>query len=79
MQLMPETARQLGADPQDPVQNVDAGARYLRQLLEKYDGALWHALAAYNAGAGAVDRYGGIPPYSETIDYVIRVDKEMKK
>ncbi|MGO9256569.1 MAG: lytic transglycosylase domain-containing protein [Bryobacteraceae bacterium] len=79
MQLMPETARQLGADPQDPVQNVDAGARYLRQLLEKYDGALWHALAAYNAGAGAVEKYHGIPPYNETIDYVNRVDRELKK
>jgi len=79
MQLMPETARQLGADPQDPVQNVDAGARYLRQLLERYDGALWHALAAYNAGAGAVEKYHGIPPYSQTIDYVNKVDKEFKK
>lgn len=79
MQLMPETARQLGADPQDPVQNVDAGARYLRLLLEKYDGALWHALAAYNAGAGAVEKYHGVPPYNETIDYVNRVDRELKK
>jgi soluble lytic murein transglycosylase-like protein len=79
MQLMPETARELGADAQDPVQNVDAGARYLRQLLEKYDGALWHALAAYNAGAGAVAKYHGIPPYSQTIDYINKVDKEYKK
>jgi soluble lytic murein transglycosylase-like protein len=79
MQLMPETARELGANPQDPVQNVDAGARYLRQLLEKYHGALWHALAAYNAGTGAVDKYHGVPPYSETIDYVNKVDKEFKK
>jgi len=79
MQLTPDTARALGADPQDPVQNVDAGARYLRQLLEKYDGALWHALAAYNAGPGAVQKYHGIPPYSETIDYINKVDKEFKK
>ncbi len=79
MQLMPETARQFGVDPRDPVQNVDAGARYLRELLEKYNGALWHALAAYNAGAGAVDKYHGIPPYSQTIDYVNKVDKEYKK
>lgn len=79
MQLMPATARQLGADAQDPVQNVDAGARYLRQLLEKYDGALWHALAAYNAGAGAVEKYHGIPPYSETIDYINKVDREYRK
>ena len=79
MQLMPDTARQLGADAQDPVQNVDAGARYLRLLLEKYDGLLWHALAAYNAGTGAVQKYGGVPPYGETIDYINRIDKEMKK
>ena len=55
------------------------GARYLRELLEKYNGALWHALAAYNAGTGAVEKYHGIPPYNETIDYVNRVDKEFKK
>jgi soluble lytic murein transglycosylase-like protein len=79
MQLMPATARQLGADPQDPVQNVDAGARYLRELLEKYDGALWHALAAYNAGTGAVAKYHGIPPYGETINYINKVDQEYKK
>jgi soluble lytic murein transglycosylase-like protein len=79
MQLMPETARELGADARDPVQNVDAGARYLRQLLEQYDGRLWHALAAYNAGSGAVQKYGGVPPYNETINYIYRIDKEMKK
>ena len=79
MQLMPETARELGANPEDPVQNVDAGARYLRELLEKYNGALWHALAAYNAGTGAVAKYHGIPPYSETIDYVNKVDSAYKK
>jgi soluble lytic murein transglycosylase-like protein len=79
MQLMPETARELGANPEDPVQNVDAGARYLRQLLEKYDGELWHALAAYNAGTGAVSRYHGVPPYSQTIDYVNKVDTEYNK
>ena len=79
MQLMPDTARLLGADAQDPVQNVDAGARYLRQLLLKYDGLLWHALAAYNAGTGAVQKYGGIPPYSDTINYINRIDREMKR
>lgn len=79
MQLMPETARELGANPQDPVQNVDAGARYLRELLEKYNGALWHALAAYNAGTGAVAKYHGIPPYNQTIDYVNKVDAEYNK
>lgn len=75
MQLMPETAHALGVDPNDPVQNVDAGARYLRDLLQKYDGGLWHALAAYNAGPGAVDKYNGVPPYSETIQYVKRIDQ----
>ncbi len=66
MQLMPETAQALGADPHDPAQNVDAGARYLRDLLEKYNYGLRHALAAYNAGPGAVDKYNGVPPYRET-------------
>lgn len=79
MQLMPETARTLGVDPNDPVQNVDAGARYLRDLLLKYDGGLWHALAAYNAGPGAVDKYSGVPPYSETILYVKRIDQQYRQ
>ena len=79
MQLMPATAEALGADPHDPAQNVDAGTRYLRDLLEKYDGGLWHALAAYNAGPGAVDKYQGVPPYRETIDYVGRIDRDLKK
>jgi soluble lytic murein transglycosylase-like protein len=73
MQLMPGTARELGADPRDPAQNVDAGARYLRDLLLRYDYRLWHALAAYNAGPGAVDAHHGVPPYRETIDYINRV------
>jgi soluble lytic murein transglycosylase-like protein len=76
MQLMPETARELQADPSDPEQNVNAGARYLRRLLLKYmDDAyqLRKALAAYNAGPAAVDRYGGIPPYPETQQYVRKV------
>jgi len=75
MQLMPETAETLGVDPRDPAQNVDAGVRYLHDLLNRYDGGLWRALAAYNAGPGAVDKYHGVPPYRETIDYVIRIDK----
>jgi soluble lytic murein transglycosylase-like protein len=79
MQLMPGTAQTLGVDPHDPVQNVDAGARYLRDLLQKYDGYLWHALAAYNAGPAAVDKYNGIPPYRETIQYVVRIDQILKK
>jgi soluble lytic murein transglycosylase-like protein len=79
MQLMPGTAATLGVDPNDPVQNVDAGARYLRDLLLKYDGFLWHALAAYNAGPGTVDKYKGVPPYRETIDYVKRIDRAYKQ
>jgi len=79
MQLMPATAVTLGVDPNDPVQNVDAGTRYLRDLLAKYDGLLWHALAAYNAGPGAVEKYKGVPPYRETIDYIKRIDTYYKK
>src|ERR1700685_789909 len=72
MQLMPGTAQILGADPRDPAQNADAGARYLRDLLKMYDGALWHALAAYNAGPGAVAKYKGLPPYADTLRYISR-------
>jgi soluble lytic murein transglycosylase-like protein len=75
MQLMPETAQLLGADPHDPAQNVDAGVRYLRDLLIKYHDGLWRALAAYNAGPAAVDKYHWVPPYRETIDYVNRIDR----
>jgi len=72
MQLMPATARQYGlADPFDPRANIDAGIRHLRSLLDRYDVSL--ALAAYNAGEGAVERYQGVPPYRETRDYVTRV------
>jgi len=76
MQLMPATARELQADPRDPIQNVDAGARYLRSLLLKYLDDPYQvrkALAAYNAGPGAVDRYGGVPPYTETLRFIERV------
>lgn len=79
MQLMPGTAETLSADPHDPAQNADAGARYLRDLLQKYDGRLWHALAAYNAGPGAVDKYHGVPPFRETVNYVKRIDTRYKK
>ena len=79
MQLMPGTAQMLGADAQNPAQNVDAGARYLRELLERFNGGLWHALAAYNAGPAAVEKYGGVPPFPETLHYVQRVEREWKK
>ncbi len=63
MQLMPATAKAMGANPHDMQENIDAGTRLLRDLLVKYDGDVVKALAAYNAGSGAVDRYKGLPPY----------------
>jgi len=69
---MPGTARELGVDPMDPVQAVDGAARYLRTQLDSF-GSLDLALAAYNAGPGAVRRHGGIPPYAETRAYVTAV------
>lgn len=73
-QLMPSTARALGvADPFDTWQNVEGGARYLKRWLDRFNGDLSLALAAYNAGPGAVLRYRGIPPYPETQRFVARV------
>ena len=79
MQLMPATARELGADPTIPEQNVDAGTRYLRDLLLKYDNQAYHALAAYNAGPGAVEKYHGVPPYRETQSYILSVLRNWRK
>jgi soluble lytic murein transglycosylase-like protein len=82
MQLMPATAAELNADPHDPAQNAEAGAKYLRDLLLKYEKdphQVSKAVAAYNAGPGAVDKYHGIPPYRETIEYVNRVLKQYEE
>jgi soluble lytic murein transglycosylase-like protein len=72
-QLMPGTAREMGVDPDDPLANLEGGARYLRQQLDRFDGDVEKALAAYNAGPGRVERAGGIPRIRETQVYVAAV------
>ncbi|MCX6607791.1 MAG: lytic transglycosylase domain-containing protein, partial [Acidobacteria bacterium] len=82
MQLMPATARELGVDPHDAEQNIEGGTRLLRDLLLKYQNEpdqVRRALAAYNAGAGAVARYNGTPPYAETQNYVNKVLAEYQR
>jgi hypothetical protein len=80
MQLLPETAAQLGVkNIDDPAENIDAGTRYLRDLLQKYNNNLALALAAYNAGTDKVQLYGSVPPYRETISYVRRVKRGYEK
>ncbi|HZO93330.1 MAG TPA: lytic transglycosylase domain-containing protein [Candidatus Baltobacteraceae bacterium] len=80
MQLMPETAASLGVrDAYDPVQNVAGGARYLRGLLDRFGGDMRLAVAAYNAGPGAVEKYGDVPPYAETRNYVDNVLSSFQK
>ena len=73
MQLMPDTAAGLGVDPNDLASNIEGGAKYMRELLDTFDGDLEKAIAAYNAGPNAVKKHGGIPPYAQTQDYVRKV------
>ena len=74
MQLMPFTSKRLKvSDPFDPVQNIEGGVKYIKELLDDFRGNIVHAVAAYNAGPAAVRKYGGIPPYQETRAYVKRV------
>lgn len=82
MQLMPETAQQFGANPAVPGENIEAGTRYLRWLIERYHNsrnAIRRVIAAYNAGPAMVDRYRGVPPFRETRTYVARVLRNLAK
>ena len=77
MQLMPDTARSLGVNPYDMEQNVDGGIRYLKEMAKRFD-SLDEVLAAYNAGPGAVQKFGGVPPYAETQDYVKKIRHSLR-
>jgi soluble lytic murein transglycosylase-like protein len=80
MQLMPATAKRFGCeDPHDPVANIKAGTKYLSWLLKRFSGNVELALAGYNAGEGAVDKYDGVPPYNETRNYVKIISKRYGK
>ena len=80
MQLMPATARRFGvANAFDPIDNIQGGTRYLRYLLDLYKGDYNLALAAYNAGEGAVEKYGAVPPYPETLNYLVQVGRQYQK
>lgn len=80
MQLIPDTAKRFGCDdPHDPVKNIAAGTKYLSWLLKRFEGNVELALAGYNAGEGAVDKYDGVPPYNETRNYVKIISKRYGK